>query len=106
MTESEQILRVWDANPTFTLGEVTKASVQTSLGELRTLHGQTEDMRTSLKRFVNETNAKANELNAILVRARMGIRATYGPDSSQYEQVGGTRSSERKKPKASKGKTS
>jgi hypothetical protein len=33
-----------------------------------------------------------------VTRARSGFRAVYGPDSTQYEQAGGTRSSERKKP--------
>ncbi|HWT01590.1 MAG TPA: hypothetical protein VN256_15190 [Pyrinomonadaceae bacterium] len=38
----------------------------------------------------------------IIARARSGFRATYGPDSTQYEQAGGTRSSERKRPSSKK----
>jgi len=34
----------------------------------------------------------------LVTRARSGIRSVFGPDSTQYEQAGGTRTSERKTP--------
>ena len=34
----------------------------------------------------------------LTTRARSGIRGFFGPDSDEYEQAGGTRTSERKKP--------
>ena len=46
----------------------------------------------------NDRDALAEALNDICVRARAGIKGYFGTDSSEYEQVGGTRSSERKKP--------
>jgi uncharacterized phage infection (PIP) family protein YhgE len=106
LTESEQIIRVWEANPTFPLGEVTRASMQTMVDNLRAARTQTENLRTQLTQAVNEANSKADDLNAIVTRARSGFRAMYGPDSSQYEQAGGTRASERKKPKPRKTATS
>ncbi|MDT4953780.1 MAG: hypothetical protein QOJ02_1918 [Acidobacteriota bacterium] len=106
LTESEQIIRVWEANPAFSLGEVTRAAMQTKVDELRTARTQTENLRTQLTQAVNDANGKADDLNAIVTRARSGFRAMYGPDSSQYEQAGGTRASERKPRKASKSKTS
>jgi hypothetical protein len=105
LTEGEQIVRVWEANPTFSLGEVTRAAMQTMLDNLRTARTQTEDLRTQLTQRVNEANSKADELNSIVTRARSGFRAIYGPDSTQYEQAGGTRASERKPRKARKGGT-
>ena len=34
-------------------------------------------------------------LSDLVQRARAGFKAVYGPDSTQYEQAGGTRRSER-----------
>jgi hypothetical protein len=43
----------------------------------------------------DEAAAKRRELTT---RALSGIRGYFGPDSDEYEQAGGTRTSERKKP--------
>ena len=37
-------------------------------------------------------------LTALTTRALSGIRGFFGPDSDEYEQAGGTRKSERRKP--------
>lgn len=97
ITAAERILRVWDANPTFTLGTITKASFTAMLAELRDLRGQTEETRRQLTSLVNTTNDKAISVNDATSRALSGIRAVFGPDSTQYEEAGGTRTSERKK---------
>ena len=44
------------------------------------------------------TNAEESELNDWTRRVLSAVVAQYGPDSSEYEMVGGTRKSERKKP--------
>ena len=43
------------------------------------------------------TNAEESELNDWNRRVLSAVEAQYGPDSSEYEMVGGTRKSERKK---------
>jgi len=98
IADSEQIARVWAENPTFSLGEVTLANLQSRLEELRQKRNRIETLRTELTAHVNDLNAKTSQLADINTRARSGFRATYGPDSSQYEQAGGTRRSERKRP--------
>lgn len=40
-----------------------------------------------------------NELNELNVRMLDAVAAAYGLDSSEYEMVGGTRTSDRKKPR-------
>ncbi|MDT5294801.1 MAG: hypothetical protein QOJ76_1681, partial [Acidobacteriota bacterium] len=42
---AEKIVRVWEANPTFTLGEVTLAGLKTKVEGLRTQREQTEEAR-------------------------------------------------------------
>jgi hypothetical protein len=61
--------------------------------------------RIHLTRLVDELNDQAGGINGVVTRARSGMRAFYGPDSAQYEQVGGTRQSERKPSKAKQPKT-
>jgi hypothetical protein len=102
ITESEQIARVWTDNPTFTLGEVTLANLLSKLLSVRQKRDQAETLRTQLTGITNELSEQIGELASINTRARSGFRAAYGPDSSQYEQAGGTRASERKRPSKKK----
>lgn len=98
IADGERIARVWRDNPTFTLGEITLAQLETMISDLRTLRGQVEEARTRLTQLVNQSNDKVAAISTVATRARSGFRATFGPDSSQYEQAGGTRASERKRP--------
>ncbi len=102
ITDSEQIARVWTDNPTFSMGDVTLANLQSKITSLRQKRDQAETLRTQLTALTNELNEQTNEMATIITRARSGFRATYGPDSTQYEQAGGTRASERKRPKSKK----
>lgn len=96
--EAEQIARVWADNTGFALGGITLAQFQTMITELRTQRGKTEDLRTQLTASINDTNDRALAVSDIVTRARSGFRAFFGPDSTQYEQAGGTRKSDRKRP--------
>jgi hypothetical protein len=102
IADGERIIRVWTDNPTFALGEVTLAQLETMLTDLRTLRGQIEDSRFQLTQLVNQSNDKLAAIGNVTTRARSGFRAFFGPDSTQYEQAGGTRASERKRPTARK----
>ena len=46
----------------------------------------------------NTLDAEESELREMNRRMLSAIEAQYGPDSSEYEAVGGTRTSERKRP--------
>jgi hypothetical protein len=106
IASGEQIARVWQENPTFTLGEVTLVSLQGKITALRQKHDQAETLRTQLTALKNELSELTAEMASINTRALSGYRATYGPNSSQYEQAGGTRSSERKRPSKKSGSKS
>jgi hypothetical protein len=94
---AEQIARVWRENPTFTLGEITLAKLETMIADLRAKRGEIEDTRTKLKGMINDANALSGALNGVNTRALSGYRAVFGPNSTQYEQAGGTRTDERRK---------
>jgi glycine/serine hydroxymethyltransferase len=98
LADAEQIARVWAENPTFVLNDITFTQFQTMITELRAQRGHTEDLRTQLTASSIQTNDKAVAVNNINTRVRSGIRGFFGPNSTQYDQVGGTRTSERKRP--------
>lgn len=105
LAEAEQIARVWADNPNFVLGDLTLVQFQAMITDLRNLRSTTETLRTQLTAAINAANSKALAVTDAVTRARSGFRAFFGPDSTQYEQAGGTRRSERKRP-ARKPKTS
>lgn len=94
LTECERIARVWADNPTFSLGEVTLAGFQAKLAETRQKREQLETLRMQATALSNELEGLTGELAAIRTRAMSGFRAVFGPDSTQYQQAGGTRQSE------------
>ncbi|MEA2174529.1 MAG: hypothetical protein QOD00_2121 [Blastocatellia bacterium] len=104
LEDAARILRMWAENPTFGLGDLTQAKFQTMVDDLRNKRNQTETLRTQLTALVNETNDLGVGLSDAVTRALSGVRAVFGPDSSQYEQAGGTRRSERKRPTVRKPK--
>jgi hypothetical protein len=104
VADGEQIARAWQENPTFSLGEITLVTLQSKIASLRQKRDQADMLRTQLTALTNELNEQTNDLAAITTRARSGFRAMFGPDSTQYEQAGGTRSSERKRPSPKKPK--
>lgn len=97
LTDIERIARVWADNPTFTLGEVTLQVLQAKIAAMQQKRDQLEDLRMQMTALTNDLNNKTAELAAIRTRALSGFRAVYGPDSTQYEQGGGTPTSERKR---------
>ncbi|HEV7376169.1 MAG TPA: hypothetical protein VGN95_15735 [Pyrinomonadaceae bacterium] len=54
-------------------------------------------MLSTLDDLQNEIDADEDNLRSKSVRMLSAAQAQYGPDSSEYEQVGGTRQSERKR---------
>ena len=99
----EKIDRVWDANQTFTLGDLTREKFKADLGTLRETRTQLEEARRQVTNLTNATNDMAGGILANITRALSGIRAVFGPNSTQYEEAGGTRTSERKTTKKKKG---
>jgi len=102
--DAENLMRVWTANPKLSLGDETSAAFETRLSTFKTTRSTNADLRTQLTASTNDTNAQANAIQDIVVRARAAARGQFGPDSTQYEQLGGKRASERKprKPKTPK----
>jgi hypothetical protein len=100
--DGETLLRVWDANPELALGDITREQFRTVLATFVASRATANDLRTQLTAAVNAVNNQMSRINDICVRGRAGARAQFGQDSTQYDQLGGTRKSERK-PRKKKG---
>src|SRR2546423_13593698 len=96
LADGEQIVHVWEANTTFSLGDATLAGLKQNLDDLRGLHGQADVIRMQLTQIVNDMDAKRRAINDVVVRARHGFHAVYGPNSAQYKQATATRVGDRK----------
>jgi hypothetical protein len=94
---ADRIAQVWADNPTFTLGEITLLILQSKLTKLREKREAIEELRMQLTALLNEVAEEAGELASINTRSLSGYHAVFGPNSSQYEQAGGTRPVERKR---------
>jgi hypothetical protein len=60
-----------------------------------------DDINTSLEKIDGKTNELSKEvrkLRNMSTEILSGIRSKFGVDSNEYEQAGGTRQSERKRP--------
>jgi hypothetical protein len=101
-SEVDQLVRVWNANPIFSMGDVTLQVLQSLLASFKDSRSAVGDLRTQLTKIVSDMNDQATQLAEIAIRGRMGVRAHFGAESAQYEQVGGTRPSQARsrRPKA------
>jgi len=98
LTKAQQVLLAWEANPDFQLGTMTLDNFKAELQKLTNQVDATERARLVYTDLVNQRDDQASVVSDLVTRTRSGFRAFYGPDSSQYELVGGVRRSERKSP--------
>jgi hypothetical protein len=98
LLDAQKINETWMANPGFVLGEVTQKSFNDLAAQAGQLSETIEARRIEVQGLMNQRDDLVKELRTLITRARSGFRAVYGPDSTQYEQSGGTRQSERKAP--------
>ena len=94
---SLNLLEVWGSNKEFKLKEVTHETFKADVDMLSKTTAEISRLELSLVPLRRQREDLARKIKDINTRARSGMRGFFGPDSTQYEQVGGTRSSERKK---------
>jgi len=99
VADIERLIRVWTAKPELALAGLTRQDVSTKLADFKTKRAAVEDLRSQLTAAVNDLNKEATELVDIGNRGRSAGRGQFGPDSTEYEQLGGKRTSDRKPPK-------
>ena len=104
LKDAERIVDVWDANPTLKVGvgdkQVTKEDVETDISDINGMDEHIAEVRTMLTGLIRQRRDRKKGLDSKVTRARSSIRGGFGPDSPEYSQAGGTRTSERKPRKA------
>ncbi len=79
--------------------EISAAEMENKIAELETAVSDVDALNADRTRLVNVKGEKVDNLNEYIVRSRATVKGIFGTDSSEYDMVGGTRVSERKKPK-------
>lgn len=86
-------------DPALDLGNgLTLADYKTKAAALRTKNDTYNSDLSDLDAALNAIQADEKALDDLSVRMLAGVGSKYGKDSSEYEQAGGTRTSERKPP--------
>ena len=70
---------------------------QASVKGVEGLNAEIDELRHQLSGFLDDRDDAAITLSAYNTRALSAIRGIFGPDSTDYDQAGGTRTSERTK---------
>ena len=98
--QAQSILSAWDLiDPTLKIGSLTKAILLANVSTVAELQRKVVELQKALDTVRTDRDLATIELWNNIKRARSGVKGIYGDDSSQYELIGGTRRSERKKPR-------
>ena len=85
-------------DPVLKIGDLTTAALAADLAQLQSQQAQMNALKAQLTDLRNQRDATCMGIWDKVKRVRAGVKGIYGDDSSQYEMVGGTRRSERKRP--------
>jgi hypothetical protein len=72
-------------------GEVNHAMLTADMNQINPVMTQIMQLETQLTDVRNQRDALNQNIWDKIKRIRMGVKASFGDDSSQYEMVGGTR---------------
>jgi len=77
---------------------ISAAAMAAKIGSLETVVSEIDSVNADRTRLINSKGDQAETLSDFIVQVRLAVKAVCGPD-----MVGGTRSSDRKKPKKKSG---
>jgi hypothetical protein len=98
--QAKNVLSSWvQIDEQMAFGRYTTATLVTALNRANGIENEIRDLENKLTDLRNQRLQNQDEVWNIVKTVRLGVRLTYGDDSSQYEMVGGTRASERKSPR-------
>jgi hypothetical protein len=97
-TDAKSALGFWAAHPGIKLQETSCAEFKKTQTAFQQAADEVLASEKELRSKITERDALASEVNLVVTRLRSVVKGFYGPDSTEYEQVGGTRTSDRKRP--------
>ena len=100
LTQAHKIVNVWDhIGNVPLLGPQGYEALRSNLENTRELKEKISRLEAELINLRNERDATGIEIWGQVKRARAGIKAVYGDDSTEYQLAGGTRLRDRKRPR-------
>ena len=88
--------RLWESMPSFKMGIVGLKDFNAAYDAAQELTKDYATKDLELTGIRSNRDDRLRKLSELITRFRSGMRSSYGPDSVQYEQSGGTRSSAKK----------
>jgi hypothetical protein len=85
-------------DPEMRAGPLTQAGLADALAEARHCQSQIAALEMQLADLRNKRDERLTQMWDALKRVRATVKGVYGDNSSEYDLVGGTRLSERKRP--------
>ena len=98
-TQAQTVLDKWkQINASLTIGDLTPDMLQANLTKSQPIQSRITALKTELTDQQNQHDVVCSDMWEQVKRVRNGVKGIYGDNSSQYEMIGGTRKSERKRP--------
>jgi len=94
-----KVLATWRSKPELRLGDLTCDVMKQALDDYEKARKELIANRMERMALQKRRDDLAKVLAGGCTRFRNGVRAVYGPDSTEYAQAGGVRTSARKKPR-------
>lgn len=70
---------------------ISAAAMGAKITSLETVVSEIDSVNADRTRLINSKGDQAETLSDFIVQVRLAVKAVCGPDSSEYEMVGGTR---------------
>jgi hypothetical protein len=97
LKQARKTIDAWKKiNPDLALGDLNPGEIEANLAKADANQSQVNTAKSQLTDLNNQHDDICMAVWNQVKRARSGMKAIYGDDSSQYEMIGGTRLSERK----------
>jgi len=98
LTQASDILAACQQiDPTLTAGAITQATFADTLTQAQQVQTQINSLERQLTDLRNRRDDHLRTIWESVKRLRATVKGVYGDDSSEYELVGGTRISDRKR---------
>jgi hypothetical protein len=85
-------------DPILKIGALTQETFADKIAQAQAMQEQINGLELQLTKLRNQRDTQNADIWELIKRVRSTIKGMYGDDSSEYEMVGGTRMSERKRP--------
>src|SRR5262245_41289005 len=99
IADGNTVQNIWIGIPEFKMGNIGVKDFNASYAEAVALDQDYNEKDLELTGIRERRDDTLRYITQLVSRFRSGMRSTYGPDSPEYQQAGGTRTSNRKPPK-------